>query len=522
MQIDSLQVAIGVALGAAGYGGAAFWVYRLRERALRAELAAAEHQAQVRLRQQLESEQTAAKSALRDQLNAERADMDRSMAGRREAVEAEERRVAERELVVMRQLDRLGGQESEIRTRGEAIEVVRMTLESERAELRRLASESMARLERIAQLDCASARTMLLRDVERESAKDAADLSRHIIENARSHAEAEARRIVATALQRYAATHTFETTTATVALTSEDMKGRIIGREGRNIRAFEAATGITVLVDDTPNAVVLSGFDPVRREVARQAMERLILDGRIHPVRIEEVVAAVNSEMDGFILRAGTEAVYRAGLPPMATEVARTLGKLRFRHSYSQNVLEHSLEVAHLCGLMAAELGEDISAAKRSGLLHDIGKAMGHEMEGPHALVGAEFLKREGESPDIVNAVASHHDEVPHENLLGVLVSAADAISASRPGARSESMTTYIKRLENLEQIALSFTGVEKAFAVQAGRELRVVVRPDDIDYGAAHQLARSMARKIEEDLVYPGQIRITVVREKRCVEYAK
>ena len=251
-------------------------------------------------------------------------------------------------------------------------------------------------------------------------------------------------------------------------------------------------------------------------------MERLILDGRIHPVRIEEVVAAVNSEMDGFILRAGTEAVYRAGLPPMATEVARTLGKLRFRHSYSQNVLEHSLEVAHLCGLMAAELGEDISAAKRSGLLHDIGKAMGHEMEGPHALVGAEFLKREGESPDIVNAVASHHDEVPHENLLGVLVSAADAISASRPGARSESMTTYIKRLENLEQIALSFTGVEKAFAVQAGRELRVVVRPDDIDDGAAHQLARSMARKIEEDLVYPGQIRITVVREKRCVEYAK
>lgn len=522
MQIDSFQVAMGVALGAAGYGGVSFWVFRLRERALRAELAASEHQSQVRLRQQLETEQLAAKSALRDQLNAERADMDRSMAGRREAVESEERRVAERELVVMRQLDRLGGQESEIRVRTEAIETARLALEAEKAEVRRQTSESMARLERIAQLDSASARTMLLREVERDSAKDAADLSRHIIDNARSHAEAEARRIVAIALQRYAATHTFETTTATVALTSEDMKGRIIGREGRNIRAFEAATGITVLVDDTPNAVVLSGFDPVRREVARQAMERLILDGRIHPVRIEEVVASVNAEMDGFILRAGTEAVYRAGLPPMATEVARTLGKLRFRHSYSQNVLEHSLEVAHLCGLMAAELGEDISAAKRSGLLHDIGKAMGHEMEGPHALVGAEFLKREGESPDIINAVASHHDEVPHENLLGVLVSAADAISASRPGARSESMTTYIKRLENLEQIALSFGGVEKAFAVQAGRELRVVVRPEEIDDGSAHQLARLMARKIEEDLVYPGQIRITVVREKRCVEYAK
>jgi ribonucrease Y len=300
------------------------------------------------------------------------------------------------------------------------------------------------------------------------------------------------------------------------------MKGRIIGRDGRNIRAFEAVTGVTVLVDDTPNAVVLSGFDPVRREVARLSMERLILDGRIHPVRIEEVVAAVNSEMDDFILRAGTEAIYRAGLSPLSNEISRTLGKLRFRNSYSQNVLEHSVEVAHLCGLMAAELGEDIQSAKRSGLLHDIGKAMGQEFEGPHALVGAEFLKREGETADIVNAVASHHDEVPHENLLGVLVAAADAISASRPGARSESMTTYIKRLQNLEEIAVSFPGVEKAFAVQAGRELRVVVRPEAIDDAAAHQLARQMARKIEEVLLYPGQIRITVVREMRCVEYAK
>lgn len=521
MQIDTTHIAIGAALGAAGFG-VGYFNFRLRERALRAELASAEHQFQVRIQQEAEASIAKAKAAAQEQLAQERLALERSLSTRRETLEAEERRMVEREQAVLRQMDRSGVQEQELRVRNESVETTRQTLEQERAEVLRLWNEVTARLERIAQMDSASARTQLLKEVERESARDAASLSRHIIEEARGHAETEARRIVAIALQRYAATQTFETTTATVALTSEDMKGRIIGREGRNIRAFEASTGITVLVDDTPNAVVLSGFDPVRREVARQAMERLILDGRIHPVRIEEVVAAVNAEMDGFILRTGTEAIYRTGLPPMATEIARTLGKLRFRFSYSQNVLEHSIEVAHLCGLMAAELGEDISLAKRSGLLHDIGKAMGHEHEGPHALVGAEFLKREGETPDIVNAVASHHEEVPHENLLGVLVAAADAISAARPGARSESMTTYLKRLENLESIAVGFPGVEKAFAVQAGRELRVMVRPETLDDGASHQLARQLARKIEEELLYPGQIRITVVRETRCVEYAK
>lgn len=521
MQIEKVQVLAGILLSGAGFG-VGYIIFRLRERAFRAELAAAEQEFKVRCRRESEAEVASVRTGLQEQLAREKAELERSFASRREAAEADERRLLEREQALVRQLDRVGLQEQEVRRRSDGVETSRVELEVEREKVRREWSEATARLERISQLDSASARTLLLREVERDSARDAADLSRHIIDQAQSHAEAEARRIVAIALQRYAATHTFETTTATVALTSEDMKGRIIGREGRNIRAFEAATGITVLVDDTPNAVVLSGFDPVRREVARQAMERLILDGRIHPVRIEEVVAAVNSEMDGFILRAGTEAIYRTGLPPVSTGVARTLGKLRFRHSYSQNVLEHSVEVAHLCGLMAAELGEDITAAKRSGLLHDIGKAMGHEMEGPHALVGAEFLKREGESAEIINAVASHHDEVPHENLLGVLVAAADAISASRPGARSESMTTYLKRLENLEQIAVSFPGVEKAFAVQAGRELRVVVRPEELDDGAAHLLARQLARRIEEELLYPGQIRITVVREKRCVEYAK
>jgi ribonuclease Y len=300
------------------------------------------------------------------------------------------------------------------------------------------------------------------------------------------------------------------------------MKGRIIGREGRNIRAFEAATGVTVLIDDTPGAVVLSGFDPVRRQIAREAMERLILDGRIHPARIEEVVGNVSQEMDQAIQRAGEEAVMKLGLAPMHGELIKLLGRLHFRHSFSQNILAHSVEVAHLMALMAAELRLDVATAKRSGLLHDIGKAVNHEIEGAHAIVGAEIVKRYGESDEVVNAVASHHGEVPHVGPFGILVSAADAISASRPGARSETVMTYIKRVEDLERIGMSFPGVEKCFALQAGRELRVMVQPGQVTDEQAYLLARNIARKIEEDLQYPGQIRITIVRETRCVEFAK
>jgi ribonuclease Y len=521
MAVDTITVLVGFSSAIGGFW-AAYAVARLRERALRAEFSSKTKDFEERLRRDSDALSLSHKLAAQEQLERERSELERSLASRRAALDLDDERISNREAAVTRQLDRLAQQEADLRQRSSQLDSYREQLELERTEIRKLSLEAKARLELTAELDSNSARTLLLREVERESAKDAADLSRHILEDARNRAEIDARRIVGIALQRYAATHTFETTTATVALTGDDMKGRIIGREGRNIRAFEAATGVTVLVDDTPNAVVLSGFDPVRREIARQAMERLILDGRIHPVRIEEVVAAVSAEMDTFIERTGEEAVMRASLPPVHIEVARMLGKLRFRHSYSQNVLEHSLEVAQLCGLMAAELGEDVTAAKRSGLLHDIGKAVSHEIEGPHALVGADLIKRYGETPDIVNAVASHHDEVPHENLLGILVSAADAISASRPGARSESMTTYLKRLEKLEQIALDFDGVEKAYAVQAGRELRVVVRPEAITDDAAHLLARQLARRIEEELLYPGQIRITVVRETRCVEFAK
>jgi len=383
--------------------------------------------------------------------------------------------------------------------------------------------QSREQLQKLAALSEAEARELFLKRVEQEALRDANALARHILEEAKCKAEEKARRVITMAIQRYAGEHTFENTTASIALNGgDDIKGRIIGREGRNIRTFEAMTGVTVLIDDTPGSVLLSGFDPVRREIAREAMLRLIADGRIHPTRIEEVVNQVSNEIEQTIMRLGEEAVTEAGLPPLAPEIVKLLGRLHFRHSFSQNILDHSVEVAHLMGLMAGELGLDIESAKRAGLLHDIGKAVTHEVEGPHAVVGAEFIKRHGESNAVVNGVASHHNDVAPDGPLGILVSAADAISASRPGSRSENMTTYLKRMENLEKLAGSFAGVEKAFAVQAGRELRVFVHPDQIDDEQAFALARNLASKVENELQYPGQIRITVIRETRCIEVAK
>jgi ribonuclease Y len=441
---------------------------------------------------------------------------------RRREITDLEQRLAEREILINRQLEGLVAQERQLRERGESLEKKDAALETERSQIARLVKMRQDELQRLGKCTETEARGLLLKEVERHALEDASELSRHILEEAKAKAEDQARRIISLAIQRYAGEHTFETTTATVALQGDDIKGRIIGREGRNIRAFEASTGVTVLIDDTPNAVVLSGFDPVRREIAREAMQRLIVDGRIHPTRIEEVVAKVSQEMDEAIVKAGEEALFKLGLPTMHVEIVKVLGRLRFRHSFSQNILDHSIEVAHIMGLMAAELGLEVNAAKKAGLLHDIGKALNHEMEGSHAIVGAEFIKRHGESEDVVNGVASHHDEVPHTNVLGILVSAADAISASRPGARSETMTTYVKRLEELEKIGLSFGGVEKCFAIQAGRELRVVVQPEQVSDEQAYVVARNIARKIEEQLQYPGQIRVTVVRETRCVEFAK
>ncbi|HAV60979.1 MAG TPA: ribonuclease Y [Verrucomicrobiales bacterium] len=447
---------------------------------------------------------------------------EKSDAARREELLGWERRLAERETVISRQLDGLMLEEQKLRDQSAELQRRSEGIENQKREAVELVAERRRELERIAQYSIEEAKAFVIRRAEEEASREAAAIAHRLLEEARHGAEQRARQIISLAIQRYAGEHTFESTTATVALTGDDIKGRIIGREGRNIRAFEAATGVTVLIDDTPNAVVLSGFDPVRRQIAREAMERLIQDGRIHPTRIEEVVAKVSAEMEENINRSGEDAVMRAGIPPMHPEIVKHLGRLRYRHSFSQNILDHSVEVAHLCGLMAAELGVDVQLAKRAGLLHDIGKAINHEVEGSHALIGADLVKRFGECESVVNGVASHHEEVPFAGPFGILVSAADAISAARPGARSETMTTYLKRVESLERIAVSYKGVEKAYAVQAGRELRVMVRPEDVNDEDACALSRNIARQIESELQYPGQIRVIVVRETRSVDMAK
>src|ERR1043166_3407587 len=451
-----------------------------------------------------------------------REDIEKSFAARRAERSELERRLGDRESLINSQLERIVEAEKGLQEQKTSLRQRADAIEKEERELAELTRQSLEQLQKLAGMTATDARTELLKRVEQQAMCDANNLTRQILDEAKLKAEEKARRIITVAIQRYAGEHTFENTTATIALQGDEIKGRIIGREGRNIRAFEAATGVTVLIDDTPGAVLLSGFDPVRREIARDAMLRLIQDGRIHPTRIEEIVATVTQEMDETIVRLGEEAVAKAGLPPLHREIVKLLGRLHFRHSYSQNILDHSVEVAHLMGLMAAELGVDVASAKRAGLLHDIGKAVNHEVAGPHAVIGADLLRRYGESEAVVNGVASHHNDVAAVGPLGILVSAADAISASRPGARSENMTNYLKRVEDLERIAGAFPGVEKAFAVQAGRELRIFVQPDQIGEEEGFGLARAIASKIENELHYPGQIKITVIRETRCVEVAK
>ncbi len=451
-----------------------------------------------------------------------RAQCEQSTTTQRQEFLAQEQRLIERESLLNTQLARILQTETELKQQRETYERKSAALESAQQELLVLTQQRRQQLEKLSGIKGEEARAQFLKEVEQESLADAANISRHILEDAKLRAEEKARKIIVTAIQRYAGNQTFESSSATIILESPELKGRIIGREGRNIRAFENATGVTVLIDDEPGAVILSAFDPVRREIAREAMLRLIQDGRIHPTRIEEAVTAVKSEMDETIVRKGEEAAARAGVPLLNPEILKVLGKLHFRQSFTQNLLDHSVEVAELMALMASELGLDVNIARRAGLLHDIGKALSHEVEGPHAIVGADLIKRHGEGDAVVNGVASHHNDVAPVGPWGTLVSAADAISASRPGARSESMTTYLKRVEDLEKIGCSFAGVDKCFALQAGRELRVFVAPQSVNDDQAFALARNIAAKIEGELQYPGQIRVTVIRETRCVEVAK
>jgi ribonucrease Y len=397
-----------------------------------------------------------------------------------------------------------------------------LELEAEREKVAQLQTEQRTELARVAGLTMDEARGLLLKRVEDEM-RDITNRKVHDLEaEARETADVRAREIITMALQRYAAEHTAEHTVTVVALPSDDMKGRIIGREGRNIRTLETLTGVDLIIDDTPEAVVVSGFDPIRREVAKRALERLLVDGRIHPARIEEMVAKAKTEIDQVMKEAAESAIYEVGLAGLHPDLVRLLGRLHFRTSYGQNVLRHSIEVAHVAGMLASETGYDPQTMKRAGLLHDIGKAIDHEVEGPHTVIGGELLKRYGFPQNVIDGVVGHHGDVEPVTMVGTLISAADAISAARPGARSEIVSNYLQRLLELENVANSFQGVEKSFAIQAGREIRVIVKPEQIDDLSTARLSRDIAQKIQESLQYPGQIKVTVIRETRAVEYAK
>jgi ribonuclease Y len=382
--------------------------------------------------------------------------------------------------------------------------------------------ERMAELERVANMSQDEAKSLLLDTVEQEARQDMARVIREVEAEAREEGERRARKIVTMAVQRIASDQVSEISVSTVPLTSDDMKGRIIGRQGRNIRALEKATGVDLVVDDTPEAVLLSCFDPVRREVARVALTRLVIDGRIHPARIEKVVAAAKQEVDQIIREAGEQAAIEAGVPGLRPEILRLLGRLKFRTSYGQNQLDHAVETAHLAAILASELGANVQVAKAGALLHDLGKAVDHEVEGPHALIGADLAKRYGVSKAVINCIASHHGEADSESLEAVIVEAADAISGARPGARRESLEAYVKRIKALEGVANSFDGVAETYAIQAGREIRIIVKPEQIDDLAAIHLSKDVAKAVEENLQYPGQIKVTVIRETRAVDFAK
>ena len=434
---------------------------------------------------------------------------------RRAELQRQERRLSQKEENQERKVDGLERRERNLTAREKEIE----NLRNQALDLRK---KEVQQLETISSMSSGEAKALLLKTVEDEVRDDMNRRARDLQAELKEDAERRAREILTASLQRCATDVVSESTVSVVPLPNDEMKGRLIGREGRNIRALENATGVDLIIDDTPEAVTLSAFDPVRREVARVALNKLIQDGRIQPSRIEEVVQKARAEVDGTIQAEGEQAVYRAGVTGLHPELVKLLGRLKYRFSYGQNVLQHSLEVSYLSGMIASELGADASVAKLAGLLHDIGKAVDHEVEGPHAQIGADIVKRLGRSPEVMRAIAEHHGESDTTSVLGFIVAAADAISGSRPGARRESLEQYLKRLDALENVANSFTGVEKSFAIQAGREIRIMVKPEAIDDLGAMRLARDIVKKIEETLEYPGQIKVTVIRETRAVDYAK
>jgi ribonuclease Y len=505
--IAVVAAVVGLALGLlAGYFYANHRTKRLIE--------SAEAQA-TRIRADAETDAKEAMVQARDDAHRLRSEAERDIKRQTRELHREEDRLQKQRVSLDNRFEQVDKRERRLNQR-------QGSLDKRQNQLETLEKERLVELERVANMSQDEARKLLLRTVEQDARQDMARVIRQVEAEAKEDADRRARKIVTLAIQRIAAGQVSEVAISTVPLPSDDMKGRIIGRQGRNIRALERATGVDLVVDDTPEAVLLSCFDPIRRETARVALTKLVLDGRIHPARIEKVVAKAKEEVNEVVREAGEQAAIEAGVPGLHPEIVRMLGRLKFRTSYGQNQLYHSVETAHLAGIMAVELGANVQVAKAGGLLHDLGKAVDHEVEGPHALIGADIAKRYGISPAVINCVASHHGEAESESLEAIIVEAADAISGARPGARRESMETYIKRIKALEEVANTFDGVSESYAIQAGREIRIIVKPEQIDDLAAIELAKSVAKAVEDNLQYPGQIKVNVIRETRAIDFAK
>ncbi|MGD9610574.1 MAG: ribonuclease Y [Desulfovibrionaceae bacterium] len=460
--------------------------------------------------------------AAQDELFRQKQDLEREFRDKTQSVEEKEDQILRRRERLEEKQEQIVQKETDLLAVEKRLTAKERELEEKSEELAALAGEHDKRLQEIAGLTMEEAKKRIMEETESRTRHESARMIRQIEMEARETADKSGKKILALAIQRYAGDFVAEQTVTAVTLPSEEMKGRIIGREGRNIRALEAATGVDLIIDDTPETVILSAFSPLKRQIAKMALERLITDGRIHPARIEDIVKKCEQELDVKVREIGEQATFDSGVHGIHPELVRFLGQLQYRTSYSQNVLQHSLEVATLAGIMAAELGLDVKRAKRAGLLHDIGKAVDHEIEGPHALIGADLAKKFGEPADILHAIQAHHEDVPPKSVLAILVQAADSLSGARPGARKELLESYVKRLEELENLALDFDGVAKAYAIQAGREIRVVVDSEQVDDDKTFLLCKDISKRIEENLTYPGQIRVTVIREKRAVGFAK
>jgi ribonuclease Y len=512
--ISSLAACIGLLIG-----------FLVRKKFAESKLRTAENTAQKIIEEAEAKAEILRKEALlqaKDKLYQAKAEFEKETVERRQELQTEEKRLHQKEANLDKKVELIDFKEVEVSRREKDVTGKERGVAEKEKRYDELIEKQRMKLESIAKISSEEAKRMLVESMESEAKHEAAIRIKAIEEETREISDKKAKEIISQAVQRYSGEYVAERTVSVLNLPSEEMKGRIIGREGRNIRALEAATGIDLIIDDTPEAVILSGFNPIRREIARIALERLVSDGRIHPARIEEVVQKVEQELDTTIRDSGQQATFDVGVHGIHQEVIKLIGRLKFRTSFAQNVYQHSMEVAFLAGIMAAELGVDVKQAKRAGLLHDIGKALDHEVEGSHSRIGADIAKKYGESPVVVHAIASHHDEEPTETLLDILIQAADALSGARPGARREMLETYVKRLDDLEKIANSFPGIDKSYAIQAGREIRVIVQNEKVSDEESLILCKDIAHKIEEELTYPGQIRVVVIRENRAVEYAK